>query len=59
PIYFKEDDRHQSNSIWSLISLWQKLGTGQESALVSIADSVLSKFDKQDREVIAKFYQDK
>ena len=56
PIYFREDDGHQRNSAWSLLSLRQSLSTRQKGALASTADNILYKLDKQDT---AELCQDK
>lgn len=36
PMYFRKDDGHQRNYIWSLLSWWQKLSIGQETAFALI-----------------------
>lgn len=46
--HFREDDRHWRTSIWRLLSFVVKLATGQETTLVSTADNMLSKLDRQD-----------
>ena len=50
PMFFREDDEHQRNSIWNLLPLWQKLGIGQETSLALTDDSMISKLYNQDTE---------